>query len=111
MRAWQIQKFVPVDKVLELVEVSVPMLADGEVLVEVRAVGLNPFDYKMIEGAPEIKPLADLKLPMIPGIDLSGVVAKVASSAGKFKVGDEVFAKMHETGGAFAEFVAVKSAW
>lgn len=111
MRAWQIRKFGPVDQVLELVDLPVPNPRDGEVLVEVRAVSLNPFDYKMIKGAPEIKTLANLKLPLIPGIDFSGVVTKVSSSAGKVKVGDEVFCKMPETGGAFAELVVAKTAW
>lgn len=99
--------------VLELETAAVPDLAEGEVLVQVRAAALNPPDWYAREGMPgvpeSIRP--DLELPMIPGTDVSGVVVAVADDVTDFAVGDEVAAMARfpdpMQAGAYAEYTAV----
>lgn len=90
----------------------VPTLQAGELLVKVHAIGINPPDWYLREGykmlPPEWRP--NIPFPIIPGTDLSGVVAAVAPDVTNFKVGDEVFSmvqfpSMGESA-AYAEFVS-----
>jgi NADPH:quinone reductase-like Zn-dependent oxidoreductase len=82
------------------------------VLVRVHAVGINPPDWYAREGMPDVPP--ELKppfhLPLIPGTDVSGVVAAVAGDVDDFAVGDEVFGMLRfptaMQAGAYAEYVA-----
>lgn len=98
-------------EVLRHEEVPVPEPESGEVLVRVRAVGVNPPDWYAREGMPDVPP--ELKppfdLPLIPGTDVSGVVEAVAADAEGFAVGDEVFGLLRFPislqGGAYAEYV------
>ena len=80
-------------QVLRYEQVPVPAPGPGEVLVRVRAVGLNPPDWYAREGMPDVPP--ELKppfhLPLIPGTDVSGVVEAVAADVTGFAVGEEVF--------------------
>jgi NADPH:quinone reductase-like Zn-dependent oxidoreductase len=74
--------------VLEVREVPRPVPAAGEVLVEVRAAGINPSEAVLRAGV-----LADqfpTTFPSGQGSDLAGVVAELGSDAGGFAVGDEV---------------------
>lgn len=90
----------------------VPTLQAGEILVKVHAIGINPPDWYLREGyknlPPEWRP--NIPFPIIPGTDISGVVAAVAPEVANFKVGDEVFSmvqfpSMGESA-AYAEFVS-----
>jgi NADPH:quinone reductase-like Zn-dependent oxidoreductase len=79
-------------EVLEIVERPIPAPGPGEVLVAVRAAGLNHLDTFVRRGMPGIT----LPLPMIPGSDAAGVIAALgpgadAGAAGGLKVGDRVF--------------------
>ncbi|MEU7745626.1 NADP-dependent oxidoreductase [Nonomuraea sp. NPDC049158] len=92
-------------------QVPVPEPKPGEVLVRVHAVGVNPPDWYVREGMsnvpPEMRP--KLSLPMIPGTDVSGVVAAVAADVDGLSVGDEVFGLLRFPtleGSAYAEYVA-----
>lgn len=93
-------------EVLAVQDVEVPAPADGQVLIDVRAAGANPIDYKLYSGEMGRDPAA---LPMPIGLEVSGVVAAVGSGAtgytGALSVGDEVVA----TGmrGGYAEQVIV----
>jgi len=70
----------------------------GEILVKVRAVSVNPVDWKLgLRANPADR--------MIPGRDLSGVVAAVGAGTAGFKVGDEVIAIA--PGGSYAEYAAM----
>ncbi|PRY41444.1 NADP-dependent oxidoreductase [Umezawaea tangerina] len=79
-------------EVLRYEQVPVPEAGPGEVLIRVHAVGLNPPDWYAREGMPgvpaELKP--PIHLPLIPGTDVSGVVAAVGADVDAFAVGDEV---------------------
>ncbi|MEU2356231.1 NADP-dependent oxidoreductase [Streptomyces misionensis] len=92
-------------------EVPMPEPGPGEVLVRVRAVGVNPPDWYLREGMsnlpPETRP--KFELPVIPGTDLSGVVEAVAADVDGFAVGDEVFGLLRFPGfegSTYAEYVA-----
>lgn len=87
----------------------------GEVLVRVRAVGLNPPDWYLREGyrmlPPEWRP--PVRFPAVPGTDISGVVEAVAEDIDRFSVGDEVYSMVRFPSGlagdsrAYAEYVSV----
>ncbi|CAM5354128.1 MULTISPECIES: NADP-dependent oxidoreductase [Streptomyces] len=98
-------------RALRYEEAPVPVPAPGEVLVRVRAAGLNPPDWYVREGMPGVpdafKPSFDL--PLIPGTDVSGVVAAVADDVRTFAPGDEVMGLLRfpdpMQSGAYAEYV------
>lgn len=77
----------------------------GEVLVRVRAAGVNPVDWKTREGQSFPGPLQS---PIILGWDIAGVVEEVGSGVDQFAPGDEVFGMVRfpEFGNAYAEYVA-----
>ncbi|MDQ0790454.1 NADPH:quinone reductase-like Zn-dependent oxidoreductase [Streptomyces sp. B3I7] len=98
-------------EVLRYEEVPVPAIGPGEVLVRVRAVGINPPDWYLREGMkvmpPELRPV--LEFPLIPGTDMSGVVEAVAPDVTGFAVGDEVHGMLRFPGfdgRTYAEYVA-----
>ena len=86
-KAVQFDSYGGVD-VLEVRDVPRPVPEAGEVLVEVRAAGINPSEAVIRSGA-----LADqfpATFPSGQGSDLAGVVAELGSGVGDFAVGDEV---------------------
>ena len=87
---------------LELVEDwAEPELGEHDVLIDVKAAGLNFPDVLIIQGKYQIQP----ELPFIPGGECSGVVEAVGAKVTRFKVGDKVLS-MGATG-AFCEKIAV----
>ena len=72
--------------VLELAESATPRLQSGQVLVEVKAAGLNHLDLWIRGGLPGLK----VPLPHVPGSDASGVIVNVGSGVSGWQVGDEV---------------------
>lgn len=93
-------------EVLAVQDLEVPAPADGQVLIDVRAAGANPIDYKLYSGEMGHDPAA---LPMPIGLEVAGVVAAAGPGATGYtralSVGDEVIA----TGvrGGYAEQVLV----
>jgi alcohol dehydrogenase len=84
-----------------------PEIGPREILVQVKAASINPVDYKIRQGM--LKQMLDYRLPLILGQDLSGVVAKIGEKVSRFKVGDEVFARLEKSRiGTWAEFAAVR---
>lgn len=75
--------------------VPVPEPKQGELQIQVKAIGLNFFDTLMIQGRYQIKP----PFPFIPGGEFSGVVLK--STVPEYKAGDRVFG----SGYSFAEVI------
>jgi NADPH:quinone reductase-like Zn-dependent oxidoreductase len=97
--------------VLRYDDVPVPEPKPGEVLVRVHAVGVNPPDWYVREGMPNVPPemRPHLSLPVIPGTDVSGVVTALGAGVAGFSVGDEVFGLLRFPGfggSAYAEYVA-----
>jgi NADPH2:quinone reductase len=92
---------------LVLSDVPQPVPQEHEVLIQVRAAGVNPVDWKIREGL--LQSRLPHELPIIPGWDVAGVVADVGKNVTEFKIGDEVFAYVRKPvvkWGAYAEFVA-----
>jgi putative PIG3 family NAD(P)H quinone oxidoreductase len=87
--------------VLTIVERSVPTPGEHEILVAVAAAGVNRPDVMQRQGHYPPPPGA----PDIPGLEISGVVARLGSGARRFKEGDSVVALV--PGGGYAEFCAV----
>lgn len=90
---------------LEYVDIEGPTLGEGEVLVKVKAISINPVDVKSRQGKGVYGRIKS-EQPLILGWDISGVVAESHSSA--FKAGDEVFGMVNFPGHgkAYAEYVA-----
>lgn len=89
-------------EVLQLVRAERPDPGPTEVLVRVRAAGLNPVDWQVREhGAFHGSP------PFIPGWDVSGVVEETGQGVALFEPGDEVFGmpRFPWLAGAYAEYV------
>ncbi|GAB2907998.1 NADP-dependent oxidoreductase [Rhodococcus aerolatus] len=95
-------------EVLSVVEVDTPVPGAGEVLVDVRAAGVNPVDHKLYGGA--MGPGG--QYPQRVGMELAGVVAAVGEGAQgpdrAWEVGDEVIG--FRVTGAAAEQVVVPAA-
>src|SRR5467141_4910729 len=87
-------------EVLKLEEVPTPKPDAGQVLLRVRAVGVNPYDTYMRAGTYAIKP----PLPYTPGSDAAGTVEAVGPAVTKVKPGDRVYTAKTITG-AYAEYV------
>jgi len=98
MKAIQVQQFGG-PEVLTLEEIPTPKPGPGEVLVQVRAAGVNPYDTYMRAGTYAVKP----SLPYTPGSDAAGTVEAVGSGVTKVKPGDRVYTAKTITG-AYAEY-------
>ena len=86
-------------EVLKLEDVPTPVPATGQVLVHVRAAGVNPYDTSMRAGTYAVKP----QLPYTPGSDAAGVVESVGPGVIKVKPGDRVYTA-RTLSGAYAEY-------
>ncbi|WP_053170469.1 alcohol dehydrogenase catalytic domain-containing protein [Streptomyces sp. SBT349] len=76
---------------------------DPEVLVRVRAAGVNPIDWKVRAGA--FAATMPVEFPVVPGGDVAGVVEEIGDGVGDLAVGDEVFGAV--TSGGYAELALV----
>lgn len=76
-----------------------PAAGDNEVVIDVKAAGLNFPDVLMIQGKYQHQP----EMPFIPGGECAGVVSEVGSKVTRYKVGDKVIAAAGV--GAFSEKV------
>lgn len=105
MKAFQFEKYGK-DSELKLAEIDTPQLGDADVMVEVRAAGVNVIDVKLMHG--DFKAVLPQKLPLVLGADLAGVVTATGKNVTKFKAGDEVYASPDQKRiGTFAEYIAV----
>ena len=92
----------PDDLVVE--EVPDPQAKDGEIVVAMKAAGVNFADTLMLKGKYQATP----PLPFSPGMEFSGEVVEVGKGVTGFKVGDRVYGNKGH--GAFAEKVALPAA-
>ena len=98
MKAVLVREFGGLE-VLKLEEIPTPKPAAGQVLVRIRAAGVNPYDTYMRAGTYAVKPL----LPYTPGSDGAGVVEAIGDGVKKAKPGDRVYTAKTVTG-AYAEY-------
>lgn len=93
---------------LRLTEVERPRIGDGDVLIRVRAAGVNPADWAIMSGLPYIaRPAYGLRTPHtgVRGTDVAGEVEAVGATVTRFHPGDEVFGWCT---GAFAEYACAR---
>jgi len=88
---------------LKFEDVPRPQPGTGEVLIRVRAAGVNPIDWKLRAGY--LKNYMPVPMPFIPGIDVAGVVEAAGPGVTRFKKGDEVFGA---GSGTYAQFAIAK---
>lgn len=106
MRAFAITKY---KGALHEIDAPEPTLGEDEVLVQIKAAGLNQLDEKIRLG--EFKQILTYQLPMILGHDLAGTVVSVGSRVRGFKPGDDVYGRPDKDRiGTFAERIAVPEA-
>jgi NADPH:quinone reductase-like Zn-dependent oxidoreductase len=89
----------------ELAERPVPEPGPDEVLVRMHAAGMNPFDWKVAEGA--LKGVVEHPFPLVMGSDGAGVVEAVGSQVVRFRPGDRVygqFMRIERGIGSYAEY-------
>ncbi|WP_271853643.1 quinone oxidoreductase family protein [Planococcus maritimus] len=88
-------------EVLQYTESEQPKPKAHEVLIEVKAVGVNYADTARREG----KYVVPTELPYIPGSEAAGVVVETGSEVTRFKAGDRVVALIESA--AYAEYAAI----
>lgn len=92
----------------QLMELPTPVVKEGQVLIRLAAAGLNPFDWKMVDGI--LKDHMPHVFPLILGVDGAGVVEATGAGVTRFKKGDRVYGQMLHAPvgeGSYAEMVAV----
>jgi NADPH:quinone reductase-like Zn-dependent oxidoreductase len=105
VKAALLERYAPTG--VRVTDVPKPPLGPGDVLVEVHAASINPVDFKIRDG--KLKQVLALRLPIVMGNDLSGVIVEVGSGVKEAKVGDAVYARVNKDRlGAFAEYAAVR---
>ncbi|MFA1539932.1 NADP-dependent oxidoreductase [Actinomadura monticuli] len=110
MRAVTYDSYASDDSRLKVGDVPDPKVGPGQVLIEVRAAGVNPVDWKVMAGG--LDGMMDAVFPVIPGWDVAGVVRALGPDTPEFAVGDEVmsYARKDVVGaGTFAQYVAVSA--
>src|SRR5689334_1747077 len=88
-------------------DVPTPTIARDEILVEIKSTAVNHLD--LVKASGTLRQILPIDLPWIPGHEFSGVVEQIGSDVAAYVPGDAVFAA-NETGGAYAEYLAVKPA-
>lgn len=87
-------------------DVPEPTVGERDVLVQVRAAGLNQIDEKIRAG--ELRQVLPYRLPLILGHDVAGTVLAVGAKVREFAPGDEVYGRAsNQHIGTFAERIAV----
>lgn len=107
MKAMAIQEFGGRDK-LQLMDLPVPDVGPEEVLVQVKAAGVNPVDWKIREGF--LREVLPYEFPIILGWDVAGVIKQVGSEVSQLQNSDEVYSYcrlpvMHY--GSYAEYLVL----
>ena len=106
MKAIVIDDYGGVDQ-LHLRELPEPRPHSDEVLVRVRAAGVNPVDWKIRQG--QLRFIMRPNFPYVPGGDIAGEVVAAGPEAAQFKAGDLVVGFLDlRQGGAYAELAVAK---
>jgi NADPH:quinone reductase len=91
-----------------MAEIPTPEPGPGQVLLKLRAAGMNPMDRTLASG--DWRPMP-ATFPMVLGADFAGVVEKLGEGESRFSVGDDLFGQLLiaplGSAGTYAEYVAV----
>lgn len=106
MKAIIINEFGGVDKLIQ-VELPIPTIGENEVLIQTKAIGINPVDVRTRAGS-AMAPYLEKHMPLILGWDVSGIVLKIGENVKDLNVGDEVFGLINFLGHGkgYAKYVA-----
>src|SRR6202166_5037247 len=88
-------------------DVPTPTIARDEILVKIKSTAVNHLD--LVKASGTARQILPIDLPWIPGHEFSGVVEQIGSDVAGYAPGDAVFGA-NGTGGAYAEYLAVKPA-
>jgi N-ethylmaleimide reductase len=91
---------------LKIDDIAMPSAASGQVVVHVRAAGINSLDWKIRDGF--LRNDFPLPLPVTLGVELAGEVIEVGQDVPGFTIGDRVMGPMAGLG-AYADFIAITS--
>jgi len=98
--------------VLKVEDVTVIAPGEGEVIIQIKAAGINPADAKIRSGAWSTYPI---RFPAVPGWDVSGVIVQRGHAARRFEIGDEVYAYVRRpsvsVSGATAQYITISEAY
>lgn len=87
-------------EVLRVVDVEEPHAGPGQVRIGVKAIGVNPVDWKLRQG------LLPSPLPRIPGSDVAGAVDQIGAGVSGVSLGDRVFG--FAVGGGYARYAVLE---
>ena len=105
MNAVQVQKFGGPEVLEYSTSVPRPKPGPDEVLVRIKAVGVNPVDVLIRTGS-----FGPQKFPHIPGVDFAGIIEEVGSNVTTLKIGERVYGSdltAPEGMGAYAQYIAI----
>ncbi|PSL27667.1 NADP-dependent oxidoreductase [Chitinophaga ginsengisoli] len=105
MKAVAVPQFKGIPQVMELPK---PQVKPGTILVRVAAAGINPFDWKLIDGILDGK--MPHNFPMVLGVDGAGTVEAIGEGVTHFKQGDKIYGQFIHSPigeGSYAEYVVV----
>ncbi len=90
-------------------DVEKPSPGSGQLLVRVKAAGVNPVDWKIRKGGMRL--VLPARFPLVLGFDVAGVVESVGPEVDRFEPGDAVYAMLDSRhGGGYAEWAVVGQA-
>src|SRR5579864_2696823 len=105
MRAIAVKSF---KSALEIIDIPTPRPKADEVLVRLSFAGVNPFDWKVADGA--LDGQVPATFPLVLGFDGAGTIESIGSGIKRFKVGDQVFGQFWQVPlgrGTYTQFCAV----
>jgi NADPH:quinone reductase-like Zn-dependent oxidoreductase len=107
MKAIVIKNAGGVENLVEA-QIEIPTVSAGEVLIKVKAISINPVDYKARESEGMLNAVLGPEKPWILGWDISGSVEALGENVTGYKVGDSVFGMINFPGHGkgYAEYVA-----
>jgi NADPH:quinone reductase-like Zn-dependent oxidoreductase len=111
VRALRYTAFGPVDRALRIEDVAVPVPAPGELLVRVHAAGINPLDWKLVEG--QFRWMAKSRPPCGVGAEFAGEVVGWGDGVAGFAADERVAGWLdpfRQPPRAAAEFIALPAA-
>lgn len=93
---------------LEIREIEKPSIKENEVLISVKAISINPVDYKVRANETVLNMIYGDGRPIVLGWDIAGIVVAVGSKVQEFEIDDAVFGMINFPGSAnaYAEFVS-----
>ncbi len=104
MKAQAIMNYGGVEE-FQTIEIPIPEVGPGQVLVKVHATSVNPIDLKIRSGA--VKGLVSSNFPLVLHSDIAGEITQLGSGVTKWQVGDEIIASQVTTMGALADYAVV----